>query len=50
MVYKDIKFTITNLRNLIKQELVAIYKIFYRDLYFRLENVPIYKVYKLLDN
>ena len=49
-MYKDIKFTITDLRNLIKQELVATRKIFYQDLCFGLENVPIYKVYKLLDN
>ena len=50
MVYKDIKFTMTDLRDLVEQELVAARKIFYRDLCFGLENVPVYKVHKLSDN
>ena len=49
-MYKEIKFTISNLHNLIKQELGATRKIFYRDLCFSLKDVPIYEIYKLTNN
>ena len=49
-MYKEIKFTLSNLYNLIKQELGATRKIFYRDLCFSLKDVPIYKIYKLTNN